>query len=296
MGLKSAAQHSSGDADGRVSAPTQRVGWVRAARLRQWAHFLLLPLAGYTPGLDGMTNALAVGRGVGVAFAVLAFGYLINGVADRHMDASAKNPLAGRVEVTSYAVPLATLAAVAVAGSLLGPPLCTIAVVVALASGAVYSVGPRIKRLAVVGTLANATSFAPLLWVGQPNESEPTGAITLTAAFVLLLLQNQLIHEAADSEEDRAGRLRTTFGVLGPTGTAIAAAVFGVLLVGFVMGQPGGAALTISVGVTFALGFPMVVGLRGSSPTTMATVRIVHRVASLAAGAVLFALLRLAPG
>lgn len=277
-----------------VGAPPDRVPWLRASRFQHWFHFLVLPLAGYDGGSTAAVNALALGRGVVIAFAILAFGFLINQVADRHMDASAaKNPLARRRGRRLYWGPLGALVAVAVAMSLLGPLAVTIATAVALGSGAVYSVGPRIKRFPVVGTLANATNFAPLLWVGLPHAAIPAGMVELTVCFALLLLQNQLVHEAADREDDRRGNVRTTVLVVGTLGGALGCAALGGLLVAVVILTPQLAALAIPFGVVFLLAVPLAVARRGTDTALMARARIAHRVASAAAGVAIFALLRL---
>src|SRR5215470_15987121 len=67
--------------------------WFERIRLRHWAHFLLLPLATFDP-YGGRADALVAGvRGVASAFAILAFGYLLNSISDRRMDLDArKNP------------------------------------------------------------------------------------------------------------------------------------------------------------------------------------------------------------
>ncbi len=277
-----------------VGAPSERVHWLRASRFQHWFHFLLLPLAGYDGSGSVAVQAMALGRGVAIAFAVLAFGFLINQVADRHMDASAdKNPLARYGGQRLYGGPLGALVAVALALSWLGPRPVTIATALALVSGAVYSVGPRIKRLPVLGTLANATNFAPLLWVGLPNTTLPAGMVELTLCFTLLLLQNQLVHEAADRDDDRRGDVRTTVRTFGTVGGALGCAALGSLLVAAVYVTAPLAVLAIPFALVFAVAVPLAVAYRGTDTTLMARVRITHRVASAAAGLAIFVLLRI---
>src|SRR6202041_854684 len=113
----------------------------------------------------------------------------------------------------------------------LGPPVVCAATALSLASGAAYSVGPRVKRLPMIGTLANAASFAPLLWVGAASDHLVAWMPTVTFAFVCLLLQNQLLHEAADRTEDCAATVRTTVIWLGDERAGLLASLSGAGLV-----------------------------------------------------------------
>src|SRR5262249_36816558 len=127
-----------------------------------------------------------------IALSALSFGYLLNGLSDRHMDASVeKNPLIGGDRAPSHRLALGALFATAAGLSLTGPWPVRAATAICLVSGVVYSVGPRLKRLPLLGTLANTTNFAPLLWVGIAGERAPDGMAPLTLAFTCLLLQNQ---------------------------------------------------------------------------------------------------------
>jgi len=267
--------------------------FLTGARVPQFAHFLLLPLAGYDPSQPLGEATLSLGRGVLIAFCVLSFGYLLNGLSDRHMDASVeKNPLVGGDPAPSHRLALGALLAAAAALSLAGPWPVGAATAICLVSGVVYSVGPRLKRLPVLGTLANTTNFAPLLWVGIAGERAPLGMAPLTSAFTCLLLQNQLLHEAADRDEDRGGHLRTSVLVFGSRACAAAAAILG-----------GGAALTaactaplswLTWGIVpvFGAAFPLALARHGEDGRRMARARRVHRFCAVAVGALIFASLR----
>jgi|GEM_PF-1102401 len=265
----------------------------RASRVRDWAHFLLLPLAGYQSGVELGANALALGRGVIIAFCVLAFGYLLNGIADRGMDDARKNPLVDSGPDRRYLLTLVALVAIALSASLLGPWVATAGTLLVLLSGVVYSVGPRLKRYPFLGTLTNATNFTPLLWVGLPAGATAAGSGMglITGAFVLLLLQNQLIHEAADRGEDRRGGIRTTFLILGTLGSTAVVAGLGLGLAALCL-TAGLLGPGIAAGAVFGLAAPAVTALRGDQPHIMATARWSHRVASLALGGWLFIALR----
>jgi 4-hydroxybenzoate polyprenyltransferase len=260
------------------------VSWLRRTRVGRWVHFLALPLAGFDAhgGLPAIAAAL---RGVIVAFAVLAFGYTLNALADREMDRPAKNPFAA-----SGTPPLTRMLLAGLAGSALlasaGAPLgARVATMVALASGVVYSVGPRLKRLPIVGSLANLTNFAPLLWVGESDGAASRSLGSLAVAFACLLLQNQLIHEAADREEDVAGGVCTTVATLGPTLAAWIAAGLGLVLV---LDAHAGGLPTWLLTLVFAALFPLALARGGLDAPAMARLRLAHRLASFAAGVTLY--------
>lgn len=279
------------EAEGALARPARVFG---ALRIRHWVHFLVLPFAGLEPSApQGLGAAL---RGVGIAFFVLAFGYLLNSIADRSMDRSvAKNPLAVGPAPGAHAhALLLLLAASAVGLSFAAPPVVVVATLVCLLSGLVYSVGPRLKGLPVVGTLLNVTNFAPLLWVGvaaHPGPSLPT----FTIVFSLLLVQNQLLHEAADREDDARGGLATTVRSLGVPAASVASAGLGLTLALSVAVSDGAAwaawAAWAAV-VVFGGLFPWLLSRVGATPRAAVRVRIAHRFASAAFGALLFVLLR----
>jgi len=263
-----------------------------ALRVRHWAHFLVLPLASVDVG--GAHGVVGAARGTAIAFAVLAFGYLLNGVSDRAMDRSAaKNPLAGAPMVGHHVHGvLFVLAAIAVGLSVTAPLPVVIATLTCLASGAVYSVGPRLKRFPVVCTFLNATNFAPLLWVGLVTDAAPVGLWALTLAFTALLLQNQLLHEAADREEDAQGRIVTTVRAFGSAAAAGTALLLG-LAASVTAFAAGVSLLVVPFVAVFGVGFPLVLARRGDDSLWMAAARRHHRLAAVVAGALFFLALRL---
>lgn len=255
---------------------------VQAIRLRDWWHFLLLPLASGGP-------PLAVARGVCLAFAILAFGYLVNGLSDRGLDSDTrKNPLGSSGRPALVAAGFALLALVL---SLSGPLVVTLATVTSLAAGTVYSIGPRLKRFPLVGTLANAACFAPLLWLGVPDGAPRADLATLTALFVLLLLQNQLLHEAADRDDDARGRVLTTFRAIGRRPAALLAAALGV---GMVLLAPH-FALALALFAAFVVFFPAALFQRGDEVPAMRTLRLAHRLGCILAGGAVFGALHWLP-
>jgi 4-hydroxybenzoate polyprenyltransferase len=208
---------------------------------------------------------------------------------DRSVD---KNALAGQpqpgmvVLALLFALPTCALGLAVVASwpVMLATSIC-------LASGVVYSVGPRLKRFPVLGTLLNVTNFAPLLWVGLASAEIPVGLTSLTAAFVGLLLQNQLIHEAADREEDARGRVVTTVRAFGERTAAALSALLG-LAVTFAAADAL-LAVAFAFACVFVLGFPFVLAAKGADPLAMGRARHAHRLASLVAGGALFLAMQL---
>lgn len=261
---------------------------LRVLRAPQWLHFAALPLAGLDRAALASPAALARGA-LAVAAASLALGYAygINAVADRESDASpAKNPLAGvaRVPAEARAV-VATTAAAALAASLpLGRP-ATLLVLASLLAGTAYSVGPRMKARPVLGALFNTAIFAPLLGLALPEGAPPPPAFAaLGATFVGLILQSQLLHEAADAAEDAAGGALTTARLLGPRGTRA-------LAVG--LAAPF-AALAVALAPRPVVGWTAAAALAGGAAAALlerdfAGARRLHRRVAAAGGGLLFA-------
>jgi 4-hydroxybenzoate polyprenyltransferase len=259
------------------------VSWLRRTRVGRWVHFLALPLAGVDVH-GGAPAVLAAVRGVLVAFLVLAFGYTLNALADRRMDRPAKNAFATSTPPLTSAL-LVSLAVSALIATSWAPLAARAATIVALLSGVLYSVGPRLKRFALVGSLANLTNFVPLLWVGEADGVASRAVTWLAVAFACLLLQNQLIHEAADREEDVAGGVHTTVVALGPTLAAWIAAGLGLLLV---LDARARSVPVWPLALVFAVMFPIALARGGSDARRMARLRLVHRAASFAAGITLY--------
>lgn len=255
---------------------------LQALRARQWLHFLPLPLAGISlfglvSGSCPLTPVLwaIVAGGLGLGHA-----YGLNAYCERATDRPGrKNPLAGaRVGRLALAPVLLcgalSLVAAGRCGGLGPAAIC-------VAAGGLYSAGPRLKRWPLVGTLTNAAIFAPLLaLVGGPR---PPGFAGMSAVFVALLLQNQLLHERADADEDRRAGARTTAMLLGPAG--LRRALGGLGLVGALAAWPGAAPASWAAG-TLGLAFGAACFGRGEA----ATERRRHRAVALLAGAAMWAL------
>jgi 4-hydroxybenzoate polyprenyltransferase len=266
-------------------------GWFEQIRLRHWAHFLLLPLATFDPWSRSSEAYFAAARGVASAFSILAFGYLLNSLSDRRMDLDARKNafiVAGAGDARFL---LFGLIAASVGLALLSPWPARLATLLCLAFGCIYSIGPRIKSIPIVGSLTNLANFGPLLFVGMQNASLPPGFAFLALAFAALLLQNQLIHEAADSVEDRRGGVRTTWMMLGPARTAWLAALLGLAATGAAASLLSPFApqtmVALCLGV-FGVGFPLLLARRGVESRVATRLRIAHRGCALLFGMGLF--------
>ncbi len=268
----------------------------RALRARQWLHFLIVPalplhaILATTPG-EAVERLLPAALVAGLA---LAFAYGINAIADRRGDRpGAKNPLVGREHVPSAVWTAVTACGVASIALALASPATLRAspVLISLVASAIYSVGPRIKRVPVVGTLANLFIFTPLaLLVRLDGHASPHLALLL-ATFVVLLTQNQLVHEAGDLAEDRGAGTTSSTVTFGTRASTRAACVLGIAAAGSFVAR-WGLGLVPLVASAAALAGGVLIG--GASAEDAARVRHVHRRLALAAGATLYGLATLA--
>jgi 4-hydroxybenzoate polyprenyltransferase len=262
--------------------------WAAQIRLRHWAHFLALPLAGVDPKYPLAQTVTSSLLGVAIAFGVLAFGYLLNSLADRRLDQDPDKGSLPAGALTPQWLAVVGLGVLTTALAAQGPGIVLGAALLCMGSGVVYSVGPRLKSLPLIGSLLNITNFAPLLLVGLPSSDVSAPLLgPLLAAFAPLLLQNQLIHEAADADEDRAGGVVTTFGRFGPQRSAWLAALCGLCVsVAVVWSSPTvpGLGLAGLLAAVFGGWYPRQLALCGHKPNEMAILRIKHRVAAVIGG------------
>lgn len=247
----------------------------------------MLPFAAAVQAREPFVLDLAVClAAVVVATGCLAFAYGINGVTDRGLDrAVSKNALAGAASVPREVTTLLVASAVVALGvaSLLGFAALGLAAC-SLFAGFVYSAPPRLKRLPFIGTLANVAIFAPLpILATDLAVSRPVSV--LEYVFVVLLMQNQLLHELSDVDEDARGGVRTTGAVLGTWGFRGSALVLGPLAaapLAMASIPPLSCALGIG-GVLAGAGFLAIVRRESA-----ATHRVRHRLCSLGCGMALF--------
>lgn len=265
--------------------------WAAQLRVRHWAHFLALPLAGIDPEVGLSRTALALSRGVLITFCVLAFGYLLNSLSDRHMDRDReKNALPDRGLRRHY-VSVGAFAAGGLGIASFAPWPVLAATLTSVVCGWVYSVGPRLKATPFVGSALNVGNFAPMLWVGAPSAEMPPSIGLVAPAFAAMLLQNQLLHEAGDADEDTRGRVSTTYLRLGRGASSVLAACAGLTLaaVSWLDGALATRVIAVLCVPPFVVVFPWWLRRHGDDLTRMRRARVAHRWVSLFAGAALFA-------
>ncbi len=291
MGALPASSVAQAPEQGSAGWP-QLVSLKRAVRPQHWLHFMVLPVASWDPAAPLGVSLTALARGALICAAVLAFGYLINTISDRDLDRDArKNPLVGVAKPSAlhYAV-AAALPWVALVAAWLSPTPVLYATLTAISAGTLYSVGPRLKSLPGVGSLLNVGCFAPLLLLGLSSETVPEARWLLVTCFSLLLLQNQLIHEAADAEDDRGGGVRTTFQLLGARATALLLGALGLLLLGVsveLLRRSAAPLWLAAYAAPFVLWFPWALMRRAPHRSHAQALRVQHRIASAASCALL---------
>jgi len=277
---------------GSLSAP--RTGaWrraVRALRASDWWYFSLVPLVslvGDPRGEDDVVVRLV--GGVLVAALCLAYAYGFNGITDRGMDRDeVKNALAGLAAVPREAallVAACALAAVGIAAAL--TPVALLGTGMSLVAATLYSAQPRLKRLPVVGTLVNVLIFAPLPFLAAVGPPSP-GMLFLTYCFCVLVTQNQILHEIADSHEDVTAGVRTTGVVVGATGVRVIAVILGPLAALLLWRMQATASVALLAAALGLCGGATMVALGDAQRARQ--LRVAHRWYSLAVGGVLFAL------
>lgn len=261
---------------------------LRALRVEQWWHFVVLPAACFSVGPPVLVTQI-IACAIAAA-GCLAWAYGVNAIAEQGSDHSPrKNPLVASPQSTRAAWQWSLGAAlVAVLAALRLGPIASTCVAVSLACGALYSLGPRLKARPGAGLLANLGIFFPLLAIGldgvRVGPSRAFGALAIT--FVALLSQNQLVHELADADEDAASGAVTTARWLGASRVrvaTVACALFGGVGV-VVIAAP----LRLSIAALLTLVIGTVVSAMPAHD--FAARRKIHRFASLACGAALFAL------
>ena len=269
----------------------------RFLRVRDWYYFL--PLILLAVRLDDL-SPLRLAAGIALAAACLGYAYGWNNLKDASLDRSwEKNPLTGESAVPPTKVLAAILVGLAGGGLLCAAGLGTVvllAVGVQLVGSTLYSGGPRLKGLPVVGTMTNIWIFAPICFFAADGPF-PDGFWVFTGLFSLVLIQNQLIHEVVDIDEDRADGVRTTALLLGPTATWAAVVMLGLagaVTIGYIGSRTEifwAFALEALPLIGFTLWLPLA-ALRGRDP---AALRRLQRGVGLLSGALVWATFYLWP-
>ena len=262
-------------------------------RVRDWLHFLPLPLAGWFSS-DARTVSALVGGVVAWALA-LAFMSAINQAFDDRLDRATvgKNPVGARFsrrQAVLFAVPpaLAVLPVLA-----LFSPHGIVPGLVALIAATVYSAPPRLKRVPVLGTLWNIAVGAPALFFAGAPDFDRVPFRLLVALFAALLLVSQLIHEAEDRDDDRSGGVPTVAVLTGTRGAlAMAVALLAatpVLTWLLSRGLNGRGAVTVATAVFSVAWIVSLVGrMQRADLSGLRRVRLNFRYAAFVLGAAVF--------
>ncbi len=200
-----------------------RVLW-RLYRVGDWLHFLPLPLVGWIA--EGSREPLALAGGVLALAFSFAYASALNHAFDHAVDARSpgKNPVGtslGRGPAIALSLPVLVGA---LAATLAAVPGALLPCAIVLAASTVYSAPPRLKRLPVIGAACNLAIGVPaLFYAGQPDWASPV-VQSFAALFSVLLFVSQLLHEAADRDDDAAAGVATVATWLGVRATVLASA------------------------------------------------------------------------
>lgn len=196
---------------------------VRLYRVRDWLHFLPLPMAGWIAGDTRAPTALA--GGVAAWAMALAYMSAVNQAFDDRLDRPGKNPVGARLSRRTALLWSLPAALGSLVVSVAWAPSRWHVTALLLVAATAYSAPPRLKRVPLVGTLWNVVLALPGLTLADaPRAAHPSfGA--LAGTFSLMLLASQLIHEAADRDDDRVGGVSTIAVVAGARGALFAAAL-----------------------------------------------------------------------
>jgi 4-hydroxybenzoate polyprenyltransferase len=262
-------------------------------RVRDWLHFLPLPLAGWTAAGDRGMPAL-LGGVIGWGFG-LAYTSAINQAFDDRLDRAniGKNPVGdtfGRREAVLLSIPPAA----AMLGIVLWlSPAGLLPAAILLVVATLYSAPPRLKRIPGLATAWNVVIGLPgLFFAGTPQIAD--GSLRLLGGlFAMLLLVSQLIHEAKDRDDDHAEGIPTIATLGGLPGALGAAALCTLVLPVLTWWLAKGMALRVpltAAAALFAVGWVVVLTSRivRGDETDLRALRLRYRHTSLALGALAF--------
>lgn len=187
---------------------------IKIYRVKDWVHFLGLPLLGYFKFDEKDPERLILILIISAFY--LAFAAVLNNWYDRYLDISQtlKNPFSKDMDSFSFynlnaiiIIPLILSLIFAIISSF----LCCLITLIGIIFAYTYSAPPaRLKSIPIVGTLSNILVFIPLLYIGpvslQTHFTE-TSYLALFCSFIVLIMQ--LFHEIEDQEDDIKGKINT---------------------------------------------------------------------------------------
>jgi 4-hydroxybenzoate polyprenyltransferase len=278
--------------------------YLRLYRVKDWIHFLPLPLAGWVADPDHPSVLALIGGVLGWGLG-LAYTSAINQAYDDRLDRMwrSKNPvIAGgeggegfaRRRAIWLSIPPMIASLVVLA---LMAPMGLVPGVVLIVAATLYSAPPRLKRFPVLGTLWNLLVGVPgFFFASRPSVGE-LPLRPLVGLFAVLLLGSQLIHEAQDRDDDAVGDVKTVATEGGRRTALVAASALVIATPGIAWWLAAGverrAEITAACAV-FAIGWGALLWsrLRCEDGAELKRLRLRYRYSAICLGAVVFAAMR----
>jgi 4-hydroxybenzoate polyprenyltransferase len=264
---------------------------VRLFRIRDWLHFIPLPLAGWVAAEPRRLSVLC--GGIATWICALAYTSAVNQAYDDRLDQLArdKNPVGHGID-RAQALRLAAVPLVIVISFLATRDALPV-VLIQLFAATAYSAPPRLKRVPILGTTWNLVVGLPGLFFANPPALGDSTVRILFGLFAVTLLVSQLIHEAEDVEDDTRGGIWTFAAMTGTRGAISAACLLllGMPILGYVLDDLPDRRVAVAVicGLFSAAWIVMLARrLLAARPGPMRPLRLRYRYAALAFGAIVF--------
>lgn len=281
--------------------------YLRLYRVRDWIHFLPLPLAGWVADPSHPSVLALVGGVLGWGLG-LAYTSAINQAYDDRLDRMwrSKNPViaggsdgeGGEGFARRRAIWLSILPMIASLVVLaLMAPMGLVPGVVLIIAATLYSAPPRLKRFPVLGTLWNLLVGVPgFFFASRPSVGE-LPLRPLVGLFAVLLLGSQLIHEAQDRDDDVVGDVKTVATEGGRRTALVAASALVIATPGIAWWLAAGVERRVEITAAcavFAIGWGALLWsrLRCEDGAELKRLRLRYRYSAICLGAVVFAAMR----
>lgn len=275
--------------------------YLRLYRVRDWIHFLPLPLAGWVADPRHPSGLALVGGVLGWGLG-LAYTSAINQAYDDRLDRMwrSKNPVGeggerfARRRAIWLSIPPMIASLVVLA---LMAPMGLVPGVVLIVAATLYSAPPRLKRFPVLGTLWNLLVGVPgFFFASRPSVGE-LPLRPLVGLFAVLLLGSQLIHEAQDRDDDVVGDVKTVATEGGRRTALVAASALVIATPGIAWWLAAGVERRVEITAAcavFAAGWGALLWsrMRCEDGAELKRLRLRYRYSAICLGAVVFAAMR----
>ncbi len=268
---------------------------VRLFRIRDWLHFIPLPLAGWVAAEPRRPSVLC--GGIAAWICALAYTSGVNQAYDDRLDqlAREKNPVGHGIDRAQAlrwsAIPLVACVVLSFLFARDALPV----VLLQLFAATVYSAPPRLKRVPILGTMWNLVVGLPGLFFAVPPAFGDSTVRILFGLFAVTLLVSQLIHEAEDVEDDTRGGIRTFAAMTGTRGALGAACLLlvGMPLLGYALDSAPERRFAVAAACgLFSMSWTITLARRltASNPGPLRPLRLRYRYSALIFGAAVFVL------